>query len=268
MRLAAARPTPELLADAERVLLYLYHSRDLGLCFQADRKQASGMTDSDWAIRHSTSGWVFQFGRAAISWGSKKQKTVALSSCEAEIMAASESAKEALYLKQHLEELGLHDGSPMVLGSDNSAAIALAYNPEHHDRVKHIERRHFFIRETVENEKLVVPYVPTAKNLADFFTKALPPRKFKAMRNEIMNCDPELSALHGPAMLLRRRPTSYRRERHGHHVSREWTIARMGSAPPPYPTSDARWCEVTASHVISGTDHAAISQIAAIKAVL
>ncbi len=183
-------------------------------------------------------------------------------------MAASESAKEALYLKQHLEELGLHDGSPMVLGSDNSAAIALAYNPEHHDRVKHIERRHFFIRETVENEKLVVPYVPTAKNLADFFTKALPPRKFKAMRNEIMNCDPELSALHGQAMLLRRRPASYRRERHGHHVSREWTIARMGSAPPPYPTSDARWCEVTASHVISGTDHAAISQIAAIKAVL
>ena len=88
------------------------------------------------------------------------------------------------------------------------------------------------------------------------------------MRREIMTCDPARSALHGQAMLLRRRPTSYRRERHGHHVSREWTIARMGSAPPPYPTSDARWCEVTASHVISGTDHAAISQIAAIKAVL
>ena len=105
-------------------------------------------------------------------------------------MAASESAKEALYLRQHLEELGLHDGSPMVLGSDNSAAIALAYNPEHHDRVKRIERRHFFIRETVENEKLVVPYVPTAKNLADFFTKALPGKTFFPMRDKIMNVIP------------------------------------------------------------------------------
>ena len=102
-------------------------------------------------------------------------------------MAASESAKEALYLKKHLEEMGLHDGSPMALSSDNSAAIALTYNPEHHDRVKHIERRHFFIREAVANKQLVVPYVPTAKNMADFFTKPLPPKSFFAMRDRIMN---------------------------------------------------------------------------------
>ena len=263
-----ARPTTALLADAERVLMYLRTTQDLGLCFQADRRKASGMTDSDWAVRHSTSGWVFQYGSAAISWGSKKQKTVALSSCEAEIMAASESAKEALYLKKHLEEMGLHDGSPMSLSSDNSAAIALTYNPEHHDRVKHIERRHFFIREAVANDQLVVPYVPTAKNMADFFTKCLPPRQFKAMRNEIMNCDPDLSALHGQAMMLRRRPQAYSRNRHGHKVSREWTIARMGTGPPPYPTADARWDEVTASHVMSGTDMDAIAQVEAIRALL
>ena len=200
----SARPTPQIMADAKRVVSYLYHTRDLGLCYQADRRQISGMTDSNWSVRHSTSGWVFQFGCAAVSWGSKKQKTVALSSCEAEIMAASESAKEAMYLKQHMEELELHDGDPVVLSSDNTAAIALAYNPEHHDRVKHIERRHFFIREAVEDGKITVPYVPTSENLADFFTKCLPVRKFEEMRNKIMNCDPELSTLHGQAMMLRR----------------------------------------------------------------
>ena len=173
-----------------------------------------------------------------------------------------------MYLKQHMEEMGLHSGEPLVLGSDNTAAIALSYNPEHHDRVKHIERRHFFIREAVEDGKITVPYVPTSENLADFFTKCLLVRKFEEMRNKIMNCDPDLSALHGQAMMLRRRPRAYNRARHGHHVSREWTIARMGAGPPPYPTSDPRWCEVTASHCISGTDTDAIAQVQAIKDLL
>ena len=88
------------------------------------------------------------------------------------------------------------------------------------------------------------------------------------MRNEIMNCDPDLSTLHGQAMMLRRRPQAYSRNRHGHKVSREWTIARMGTGPPPYPTADARWDEVTASHVMSGTDTEAIAQVEAIRALL
>eukprot|EP00966_Prymnesium_polylepis_P145754 3366765-Prymnesium_polylepis.1 len=62
-------------------------------------KPLSGMTDSDWATKYSTTGWVFQYCRAAVSWGCEKQKAVALSSCETEIMAASEAAKEAIYLR-------------------------------------------------------------------------------------------------------------------------------------------------------------------------
>ena len=100
--------------------------------------------------------------------------TVALSSCEAEIVAASEAAKEALYLKRFLEELGQPCDGSMSLGTDNQAARDLAYNPEHHSRTKHIERRHFFIRETVESLELTVPFVRSADNLADFFTKPLP----------------------------------------------------------------------------------------------
>ena len=71
------------------------------------------------------------------------------------------------------------------------AARDLAYNPQHHERTKHIERRHFWIRELVENGQLVVPLVKTDDNLSDFFTKPLEPTKFISMRNHIMNYEHE-----------------------------------------------------------------------------
>ena len=80
------------------------------------------------------------------------------------------------------------------LAVDNQGAIELAYNPQHHDRTKHIERRHFFIRELVENGELVVNYVNTVDNIADFFTKCLSPSRFVAMRDLIMNIPPAASA--------------------------------------------------------------------------
>ena len=97
--------------------------------------------------------------------GSKKQPSVALSSCEAEIMAASVAASEAVHLKGFLTELGLHGDEPVSLGVDNTGARDIAYNPEHHQKVKHIARRHFFVRECVENGEIVVPYVNTGYTL-------------------------------------------------------------------------------------------------------
>ena len=185
-----AKPTPSTLLAARRVLYYLHRTRELGLRFVACQRPLEGMTDADWAIKHSTSGWVFRFSQAAISWGTKKQKSVALSSCEAEIVAASEAAKEGVYLRRFLGELGLQDlDRPVTLASDNKAAINSSYNPENHDRTKHVERRHYFIRECVENHLLTVPYVNTVDNLADFFTKPLQGNAFNAMRDRIMNCD-------------------------------------------------------------------------------
>ena len=118
------------------------------------------------------------FSQAAISWGSKKQISVALSSCEAEIMAASEASKEAIHLDRMAKVLRLSDSEPLDLFVDNQSAIAIAYNPEMHQRTKHIERRHFFVREAVENEKIRVPFVKTVDNLADFFTKPLQGDRF------------------------------------------------------------------------------------------
>ena len=149
------------------------------------------MADADWAVRHSTSGYVFTMSRAAISWGSKRQQSIALSSCEAEIVAASEAAKEAVHLDRLLSELGFKpNDDPIKLSLDNRAAIDSSYNPENHSRTKHIDRRHYFIRELVEANQIVVPFVPSDANLADFFTKPLRPSKFFPLRDKIMNVSP------------------------------------------------------------------------------
>ena len=102
-------------------------------------------------------------------------------------MAGSEAAKEAIYLSSFLNELGVASSQPPPLHMDNKSAIDLAYNPEHHARTKHIERRHYFVRECVEQGRLRVPFVSTADNIADFFTKPLMGKEFFRMRDIIMN---------------------------------------------------------------------------------
>ena len=185
---AMARPSPALLDAGLRVVCYLHRHKHIGLFYESGPSTLSGMADADWATKHSTSGFVFMMSKAAISWGSKKQQSVALSSCEAEIVAASEAAKEAIYLDRLYDELGFKESSePMQLALDNKAAIDSAYNPENHSRTKHIDRRHYFVRELVEEGRLVVPFVATADNYADFFTKPLKPVRFFHLRNLIMN---------------------------------------------------------------------------------
>ena len=92
-----------------------------------------------------------------------------------------------MYLRRFLGELGFSQDEATRLYLDSQSAIDLAYNPEHHARVKHVLRRHFYIREQVEAHELTVPYVNTLDNLADFFTKALDPKAFFPMRDRIMN---------------------------------------------------------------------------------
>ena len=105
---------------------------------------------------------MFNYSVAAISWASKKQATIVLSSCEAEVVALNEAAKESVYLRRFLADLGFLCEPPTAVATDNTGAKSLAYNPEHHERVKHVERRHFYVRELVEDGLLTVPYVHTA----------------------------------------------------------------------------------------------------------
>jgi hypothetical protein len=112
-------------------------------------------------------------GGAAVSWGSKKQTSVALSSTEAEYIAAAHAAKEAIWLRRLLTELRESLKLPTTLFIDNQSAMAIARNPEFHDRTKHIEVRYHFLRQVVDDGEIHLEYLPTGEQIADVLTKGL-----------------------------------------------------------------------------------------------
>ena len=134
-------------------------------------------TDSDWAAdydtRRSTTGYLFQLAGGAISWKSKRQPTVALSTTEAEYMAACEATRETINWRMFFGELGFDTGNPTIIKSDNQGSIALGKNPEHHSRSKHIDIRHHYVREQVILGTVKFQYVSTNEMTADILTKAL-----------------------------------------------------------------------------------------------
>ena len=133
----------------------------------------------------STTGHIFYLDDCPISWYSTKQETVALSSCEAEFMAATEAAKQAIWLQELLEEVSKETYKRTTIYIDNKSAIALTKNLVFHGRSKHIHKRYHFIRECVENEQIEVLHMPGNKQKADILTKALGRIKFKEMRDLI-----------------------------------------------------------------------------------
>ena len=116
---------------------------------------------------------MFFVGEGAISWNSKRQPTIALSTTEAEYMATTQAAKEAIWLRQLLADVGFTQDMASPIASDNQGSIALAKNPKHHSRTKHIDVQHHFIREKVEMEEIELRYCPTQEMVADVLTKAL-----------------------------------------------------------------------------------------------
>ena len=182
------RPTPELLRETEHVLSYLARNASVGLTYTREEMRLDGYADASWETQFSTSGWVVLWQSAALTWGSRKQKSIALSTCEAEIIALSEAAKDVVYLRKLVSGLGEAEPSPSTLRTDSQSARDVSYNPEHHDRMKHVQRRHFYVRDMVETFELEVPFVRTADNIADFFTKPMKTAsQFNAMRKLIMN---------------------------------------------------------------------------------
>ena len=137
--------------------------------------------------RRSTSGYVFSFGSAPISWSSKRQATVALSTCEAEYIGQTQAAKEAIWLKSLMASLTNDDQlfrSVVILG-DNQGAIALAKNPQFHAIIKHIDIQNHLVREAVADGKISLAYVPTANQVADGLTKPLARDKFEVFRRAL-----------------------------------------------------------------------------------
>jgi hypothetical protein len=166
----------------KRVIVYLGSTKDFWLTFGGRGKSLpEGFCDADWAgqrHRHSITGYSFHMGLGAVTWSSKKQNIVALSSTEAEYIAQTHAAKEALYLRTFVAEICMKISNPVTINCDNQGAITLSKDNKFHARTKHIDIRYHFIREAVGDGKISVKYIPTDENPADIFTKPLAKAKF------------------------------------------------------------------------------------------
>lgn len=163
---------------AQRVLVYVRDTADMSITLGGEDLVLSGHSDSDWAKhredRRSTTGFLFNLGMSPVSWKSRRQPTIALSSTEAEYMALTDTAREAIWWRSVLDELGFSDPSrPTVIHYEDKGAGDLARNPCHHSRSKHIDVKHHFIRECISNSVISLNQVPTNSMLADILTKPL-----------------------------------------------------------------------------------------------
>lgn len=175
-------------AALKQVLRYLKGNVSFGLYYKSDgKKELVGYSDSSYNSDQddgkSTTGHVFYLNGCPITWCSQKQKIVALSTCEAEFMAATETAKQAIWLSDLLEEITEGETERAVIRIDNRSAIALTRNPVFHGRSKHIHSRFHFIRECVEDGLVAVEHVAGSMQKADMLTKPLGKLKLKEMRS-------------------------------------------------------------------------------------
>src|SRR5580765_1363923 len=162
---------------------YVLGTKDWSLVYGGKTEDLQGFVDADGASQdhwQAISGYVFMLDGRAVSWTSKKQELVTLSTTEAEYVAATHAAKEAMWLKELFGEIFGHTiNKPITIFGDNKSAIALAHNGQYHSRTKHIDIRYHFIRYIIENGSIKLIYCPTDDQTADTLTKALPSTKAK-----------------------------------------------------------------------------------------
>ena len=135
------------------------------------------------STRKSTSGYVFRLGGATISWKSKRQTIVALSSTEAEYVALGLATQQVIWLRKLLASIDFKQSEATVLYEDNQGTIALSKNPKSHSRTKHIDIKCHYVREAVEKKETVLVYCATEKMMVDVLTKGLAKLKFEELRS-------------------------------------------------------------------------------------
>ena len=184
-----SNPKESHLSAVKRIFKYLYGTKDLGLWYpKGAYLELISYSDADFGgckiDRKSTSGTCHLLGSSLVSWGSKKQNSVALSTAEAEYVSAASCCAQTLWMKQTLQDFGLNFGCTSIL-CDNTSAICLSKNPIQHSRTKHIEIRHHFIRDHIQKGDIVLKFIPTENQLADIFTKPLSEDQFCKIRREL-----------------------------------------------------------------------------------
>jgi hypothetical protein len=183
------RPSMEHQQAVKRIIRYVVGTLDHDLYYPRCPEEAHlvGYNDhaSDIDTSKSTSGILFFFGKCLVSWRSVKQQVVALSSCEAEYIAASTALTQALWLVRVLGDLLDRNTGAMKLMVDSKSALALAKNPVFHERSKHIWVRYHFIRGCLEEGNFKACYINTKDQLADLLIKPLGRIKFLELCSRI-----------------------------------------------------------------------------------
>ena len=190
------KPSKFHLGTAKRILRYVQGTLNFGIRYSKGKSnKLVAFTDSDWASctddRKSTTGYMLSLGLGVISWSSKKQHSIALSSTEAEYAAATTTACQVVWLRRILEDLKQEHGEATVIFCDKKSTIALSKNPVHQRRTKHIETKHHFIRDLVSRGIVELQYINTEEQPTNIFTKALSEAKFAKFRS-IMRVEPFL----------------------------------------------------------------------------
>jgi transposase InsO family protein len=172
----------------KRILRYLKGTASFGLLYTKGSTNLHGWSDADYAgdldTRRSTTGYVFQLGKNTITWNSKRQQTVALSTTEAEYMALCHTSKEAIWILKLLKDLGTQTNGA-TLHEDNQGCLALAKNPVNHPRTKHIDVQYHFVREGIDRGAFSIEYCQTEDMLADVLTKGITKQRFEKLRRSL-----------------------------------------------------------------------------------
>ncbi|KAK6140952.1 hypothetical protein DH2020_025306 [Rehmannia glutinosa] len=172
-----SNPKESHMSAVKRIFRYLKGTINYGLFYPKNENfSLKGYSDSDYAgnidDRKSTSGSCQFLGDCLVSWFSKKQNCVSLSTAEAEYISAAFCCTQLLWMKQTLADYKCSFENVPIF-CDNISAINIAQNPVHHNRTKHIEIRHHFLRDCVSKRKIEISFVPSQDQLADIFTKPL-----------------------------------------------------------------------------------------------
>ena len=185
-------PTEIHLLAAKRILRYLQGTRDFGLFYKKGEKlELFGFTDSDYVgdqgDRRSTSSYVFMLGIGVVSWSSKKQQIISLSTTEAEFIATRACACQAIWLRRILDELQFKQVEATTVFCNNSA-IKLSKNPVLHERSKHIDMKYYFLRDLSNDGTIKLVYCRSEDHVADIQTKSLKLATFVKLRGLLGVC--------------------------------------------------------------------------------
>ena len=169
---------------------YLNGTRNNGLLYDKEKvTNFIGYSDANWAgeldDRRSTSGYLFKLSGAAVSWRSKKQSCVALSTAEAEYMALTSAAQEAVWMQRLQNDLNEASVKSTLIYEDNQSTICKAKNPQYHGRAKHSDIKFHYIREQVEKKAIQFEYCESKTMVADMLTKALLSPQFEKLRETL-----------------------------------------------------------------------------------